>query len=277
MNRLLAVRIAVHVREILCSLKLAVASFPPQRGRERGGVAPTASGLARGLPLVLVIVLAVAAGHRPAHAAGPVTVSVSPATATAGVGTDVTLNINAANVLQPGLGGYVILLKWDPAVLSMTSLVDGGWVTTGQILVLCTTPIINNTGINAGTAELDCTPIFGFGTGVTGSGVLAQAVFHAVAPGSTTIDVAGSSLLDPSNIVIQSTLANGSVTVPIPPTPVPGSVGGIAEEIDQRALPPQMASAGAGQGRSVVAISLVLAGSLAAAGAAAHRVRTSRR
>ena len=181
--------------------------------------------LSRGLLLVSVVAAAFAMSHRAAHAADPSAISVAPATASADAGDDVALDIDAANIpAQPGLGGYLIVLKWDPAVLVLTSFTDTGWVTSGEIVVICTTPMIDNT---SGTAEADCTPIIGFGSGVstTAPNALAHAVFHAKAPGSTAIDLSGSSLLNSSNVALTTTLANGSVTVAAAPTATPSPVG----------------------------------------------------
>ncbi len=170
----------------------------------------------RGFLLALGVVATFTMGHRPAQAAEPSLLSVSPAAASASAGDDVALDINAANVpAQPGLGGYLIVLTWDPGVLTLTSLADAGWVTGGQVIVVCTTPIIDN---DAGTAEIDCSPVIGFGAGVstTEPHVLAQAVFQAKAPGTTAVDLTDSVLLNTSNVAMTSTLTGGSVTVTAP-------------------------------------------------------------
>jgi hypothetical protein len=159
------------------------------------------------------LAFAFAVGHGAAQAADTAAISVSPGSATASVGDDVTLDINVANVpTAPGLGGYVIVVQWDPAVLQLTSLADAGWVTGGNIIVVCDAAAINNT---AGNAELDCTPTLAFGTGVTTTAphVVAQAVFHAKAPGTTAVNLTGSSVMNPSNIALTSTISGGSVTV----------------------------------------------------------------
>ncbi len=210
--------------------------------------------------LVLVVLTAatlaaaLATTHRVARAADPVTIAVSPATANATVGDDVALDITAANVpVFPGLGGYLILLEWNPAVLTLTSLTDSGWVTSGQIVVICTTPAIDNV---AGNASADCTPVFGVPPGVSTSAprALAQAVFHPAGPGSTAINLTGSNLLDPSNVVITSTLTGGSVTVSSQ-----ASVGGIAEPPDLAALPPRPRSFGVPPAAYAAGIAAILA------------------
>ncbi len=210
-------------------LRRPAPSVTPEPGRVPGAPPLNEWRLSRGLLLLFVIVATLTTSQRPAEATGLPNVSVAPATATAGIGADIALDVDASNVSLPGLGGYVIVLQWNPAVLTLTSLIDSGWVPSGQVIVICTTPIIDNTN---GTAELDCTPLFGYGDGVTTSGpqALAHAVFQAKASGTSTIDLTGSSLVDPSSIEIASTLTNGSVTVP-------GSVGGIAQSPDVAALP----------------------------------------
>jgi hypothetical protein len=181
-----------------------------------------------GLGLAIFAALIVPLG---ASAADSPTLAVSPAAVSAVTGDDIGIDITAANVpAQPGAGGYLVVLKWDPAVLSLTSLVDAGWVTSGQIVVVYTNATIDNA---AGGAEADCTPVIGFGAGVStvAPHVLAHAIFHAKAPGSSAIELGGadppSSLLNPSNSDIATTLVNGSITVSAPvvaaasETPVP--------------------------------------------------------
>lgn len=176
------------------------------------------------LLLVFAAAGALAMGQGGARAATTAAIAVSPATATASEGADLPLDISAANIpTAPGLGGYLIVLKWDPAVLELTSIADSGWVTGGGIIVVCSAPTIDNA---AGTADADCTPVVAFGAGVstTEPHVLAQAVFHAKAPGTTAIDLTGSTLSNPSGVELISTLSGGSVTVAAPPpsaTPSP--------------------------------------------------------
>lgn len=177
--------------------------------------------LSRGLLLASIVAATFAMQGRGAYAADPSIISVEPPAASANVGDDIPLDINAANIAEsPGLGGYLLVLRWDPAVLTLTSITDSGWVTSGDAVVVCTTPTIDN---GAGMAEADCTPVLSFGAGVSTSGpqALAHAVFEAKAAGTTAIDLTGSSLLNTSNVAITSTLTNGSVTVgaPSPATP----------------------------------------------------------
>ncbi len=172
------------------------------------------------LGAILFGAVCIFAPGRTAVAAGP-TVAVSPASANAVVGGDVTLDFTVDAVGAPGLGGYLIVLKWDPAILSLTSFDDSGWVTGGNIIVVCDPPTIDNA---AGLASLDCSPLLAFGSGVTTTTTqnLAQAVFHAKAAGTTPIDITGSNLLNPSAVEVAATLASGTVNVAVAPTSTPG-------------------------------------------------------
>lgn len=183
----------------------------------------------RVLIVTIALISAFTITQRTAFAVGPASVSVSPSAVSATVGDDVALDITVANVpAQPGLGGYVVALTWDPAVLSLTSLVDSGWLAAkgGNVVAFCETLGIDNA---AGTASADCTPILAFGPGVSPSGALASAVFHAKSPGSTAINLGGSSLKGTSeSSTIASTLTGSTVTIGAPAqvaattdTPVP--------------------------------------------------------
>jgi hypothetical protein len=177
------------------------------------------------LPRLLLIFAAsalFALGQRGAQAADTAAISVAPAAATVSAGDDVSLDGMVANVPSaPGLGGYALGLKWDPAILQLVSITDSGWVGSGAVIVLCDTAGIDNV---AGTAGFGCSPIFANGPGVTTTAphALVHAVFHAKVPGTTTIDLTGSSVMNPSNVALTGTISGGSVQVTAPsasPTP----------------------------------------------------------
>lgn len=186
--------------------------------------------------LIAGLFLVITAGAlREARAVGPAT-SVSPASTRVGVGSDVTLDIDAAGIGSPGIGGYVVTLSWDPSIASLTSLTDAGWVTGGLLIVFCSTATIDNT---LGIASLDCTPLPLFGEpGVTTTAphVMAQAVFHGESSGFTaiTLDGPNTTLLDNVGDPLASTISNGSLRVM-------AGAGGVA-------LPPDVAALAATDG-----------------------------
>jgi hypothetical protein len=150
---------------------------------------------------------------RPAGAAGPA-IAISPASANAAAGSDVTVEITADGVpASPGLGGYSIVVRWDPAVLSLASFDDTGWIEGGDVVVHCDIPTtIDNAD---GTAKADCSPerANGDGLAATAPQALLRAVFHAEATGTTSIDLSDSYLLTPSAAPVSATLINGVVTI----------------------------------------------------------------
>ncbi len=238
----------------------------PHRSLRRVAVIATAA-----LAIVAAAIVAVAASSpRQTAAAGP-TILVSPAAVSSGVGQDVNIDIDVADIATPGLGGYVVVMRWDPAVLSLTSLSDSGWVTSGGLIVLCSAPTIDNTG---GSAELDCTPFpFPPGDGVTTTAPhpIANAVFHTKSIGTTAIDLAPaptpSSLLDPAaNEITPLTITNGTVTVVL-------SVGGEAREPDQASLPVRGDGGRGGELRYGAIIAVALAAAAAASWRFARRLR----
>lgn len=170
--------------------------------------------LLRALLLAVTLTAVVARPQHAAQAAGPAVVAVSPASTSTTVGDEIVIDITAANVPeQPGIGGYLIVLEWDAAVLTLTSISDAGWLTAkgGNILPYCDPPDIDNV---AGTAAADCSPILAFGLGASPSGPLVHAVFRARAPGSTAISLEGSALKGTSeSSTIDSSITGGTVTV----------------------------------------------------------------
>ncbi len=172
------------------------------------------------LAALLLGATAMLAPARTTAAAGP-TLAVTPASSNAVVGADVALDITVASVpASPGVAGFYVQLKWDPALLSLTSLAEADWIGSGDIYPVCTTIVDNGSG----GAAADCTPalVFGDGLSTTAPQALVHAVFQAKAAGTTSIDLAGSYLKNPSNIEVAATLANGSVTVSPAPTSTPG-------------------------------------------------------
>jgi len=173
-----------------------------------------ASRTALALPIAAILIGALASGRVPAAGAATASISVSPASVSFAAGADISLDYTVANVASsPGIGGYLIAVKFDPAVLEMTGMTDSGWVPSGENIVFCGASEIDN---DAGTAVQYCSPVPLFGApGVATDAprAIARSSFHAKGAGTSTIDIAGSYLHSPSDTDIASTLENGSVTV----------------------------------------------------------------
>lgn len=142
------------------------------------------------------------------------TISVSPASVQVEPGDDVAIDYLVGDVAPlPGIGGYVLSVRFDPAVVELVTLVDGGFATGGDNVVICgPTAIDNDLGI--GVLFCAAVPIFGApGVSTAQPVVLARSLFRAKAPGMSVIDLEGTYLQGPNSEAIASTLTNGSVTV----------------------------------------------------------------
>lgn len=171
--------------------------------------------ISRPLPFAALILLAVVLARAATVGAdGPAQITVAPGAKTATIGEDFSLDYDVANVAtSPGIGGYVIAVRFDPAILQMTALTDAEFVTKGQNIVFCDAASIDN---SAGTAAIGCVPVplFGApGVSTTAPRALARSTFHAKAAGTSAIDITDSTLESPSETNITSALTNGSVTV----------------------------------------------------------------
>ena len=149
-----------------------------------------------------------------ATAAGTAQIAFAPASASGASGAAVNVDITVASVdPAPGLGGYSVTVTFNPAVVHITSLQDSGWITSGQNVVICSTGTLDNA---AGKATAGCTPIPLFGApGVSTSAphALLHASFTGVAPGTSTLSLAGSTLSAPDGTAIAATTADGSIRV----------------------------------------------------------------
>ena len=89
--------------------------------------------------------------------AAEATISVSPASVQVRPGDDVAIDYLVGDVGPlPGIGGYVLSVRFDPAVLELVTLLDGGFVTGGDNVVICGPTAIDN---DAGIGVLFCAAV----------------------------------------------------------------------------------------------------------------------
>jgi hypothetical protein len=122
-----------------------------------------------------------------------------------------------------GLGGYDLMLSFDPAIIRAISVSDSGFVLSTGNIVVCVPSQIDNT---AGWAMLSCVtvPLFvGDGPTTTVPQLLATATFQPVASGSSVLSLEGTNLYDPSGMPLEVTLEHSEVTIAptAPPSPEP--------------------------------------------------------
>jgi hypothetical protein len=147
-------------------------------------------------------------------------VAVAPAETQAEPGAQFTVDytVNAAPS-PPGIGGYVLAVSFDPAVLELLSISDAGFVTGGEIIVLCSPANIDN---DAGIGVLACVPVPLFGApGVeaTTPTVFATSQFRAKQVGTSVLSLDGTYLQDPNGVRLDPSLIGGTVVVSAPQAP----------------------------------------------------------
>lgn len=154
----------------------------------------------------------------------PALLFASPSTVSADPGNEMVIDYLVDDVgTLPGLGGYLLSVKFDPSVLEMVTMVDGGFVTGGGNIVICAPPVIDNAG---GSGVLFCTtvPLFGApGVATAEPVVMARTLFKAKSLGSTALDLSDSYLKGPNEEAIASTSTGATVTVRAAPTATPAT------------------------------------------------------
>jgi hypothetical protein len=157
-----------------------------------------------------------------------------------------------------GLGGYTLLMDYNPAAVRALTVEDSGYVGSTGNASLCPSSAIEH---ETGRLGLFCftIPVFsGPGPRTDEPQVLAVISFEAVAPGSTVLDISDSTAIDPQGNGLGATTANGSVTVEgrpgHGPLPAASPADGTASERDAEEpseADTQLPAAGAGGGRAV--------------------------
>ena len=168
----------------------------------------------RGLVLALLAIFAFAAAGRLQAQEGPSLV-IDPPSQTVALEDgpfDVRLMVDDVTTDQ-GLGGYTLVLIYDPAVIQGLTITDSGYVASTENAVLCPASAIDN---EAGRLAHFCftIPILSQpGPQITEPQVLVTIRFEPVAEGTTILDLSETTLIDPQGNGLAATTADGEVTV----------------------------------------------------------------
>jgi cohesin domain-containing protein len=158
--------------------------------------------------LLVLSVLAFAAGQA-------ATVSIDPSSLTVGVGSAFDLNVNISSVSD--LFAFQFDIVFNPEVLSATSVSEGPFLLSGGTTAFVPGSIDNVGGEISVTAD----SLVGAVPGVSGDGVLATLHFAALAAGTSDISLSNIILLDSNLVTLDSTSADGSVTIGATTLPEP--------------------------------------------------------
>ena len=151
--------------------------------------------------LLLFSVVALAAG--PAMA--DTIVSVGPV-GPVSVGDAFAVDVNISGVND--LGAFQLDLLFDPAIVQLNNVNEGAFLPSGGPTFFIP-GFIDNVG---GSATFNADALLGV-PGVSGSGVLLEFDFQALAAGTSSLSLSNVILQDSVGNFIDSGLANGSVTV----------------------------------------------------------------
>ena len=122
---------------------------------------------------------------------------------------------------EQGLGGYTLVMIYDPSVVHARTVTDSGFVESTQNAVVCTNGIDNDLGR---LAQLCFTLSFFEQPGPQTSEpqLLATVTFEPVGEGTTSLDISSeSTLTDARGNTLAATVSNGTVTVQRVLTPGP--------------------------------------------------------
>ncbi|RME44473.1 MAG: hypothetical protein D6791_13075 [Chloroflexi bacterium] len=139
------------------------------------------------------------------------TVRVGPAAKLVKVGDVFTVNVRISCAVK--LAGYQVELRFDPAVVSVRSVGDGGFLGSGGGATFVAGPDVNN---GAGKATIGAV-VLRPGPFPSGSGTLASFTLEAVGPGSTDLGL-GVSLSDVNGQPVPAGASSGAVIVEPPST-----------------------------------------------------------
>lgn len=199
---------------------------------------------------------------------GPI-LSIDPASQTVELGSgpfEVRFMVENVTSLR-GLGGYTLAIAYDPTILRGLAITDSGFLESTDNLVICPASAIDN---DAGKLAHFCftIPILSqTGPQAPDAQVLTSVSFEPLQEGATTLDIAESSITDPSGNTLASTTSNGQIFVGL-------SAG--SENSDTTSNPtdspadidlPESGTASGGSDRTLlyIVVSLVAAGAIAIA------------
>ena len=183
-----------------------------------------------------------------------------------------------------GLGGYTLVMNFDPAILKGRTITDTGYVaSTGNPVICPASAIDNDEGVLAHlcfTLPIIPAP----GPQASNPQALVRISFEPVAAGTATLDISETTIVDPQGNTLAATTTNGQVTV----GGGPGAGPSVTEEPAGNSptatpaaggtqLPPSGSRPDDGTGPTALYIGLIVAGIVGLAALSAVTVIARRR
>jgi len=133
------------------------------------------------------------------------------------VGQSVTTDITVNNVTN--LGAYEVIITYDSSLVQFVSATDAGFLGSSGRTLFCPAPVILDLGGATRQLRFGCATT-GAVPGPSGSGILAQITWTAMAAGTALLDLEPS-LADPLGDSIFATAIDGEIVVATGPTFTP--------------------------------------------------------
>ena len=127
---------------------------------------------------------------------------------------------------EQGVGGYTLVMEYDPSVLEARSIGDSGFIESTDNPVLCPTSGIDNDEGRLAHLCLTLPILAQPGPQTSDPQLLVTVTFEPVGEGTTTLDISETKLVDAQGDDLEATTTNGQVTVgsAASPTGEPASV-----------------------------------------------------
>lgn len=165
--------------------------------------------------VLMVIVGGFAFDSPPAGAIPIVSIQTSDSTPTVGNSFNVSVDITSVT----DLFAFQFDITFDPTILAASTSSEGAFLPTGGATIFIPGTIDNTMG----TVTFIADSLIGSILGVDGSGALATLIFHALGPGTSSVDLLNVTLLDSALADISATAVGGAVSV-INAVPEPSSL-----------------------------------------------------
>ena len=169
--------------------------------------------------LVAAAVVMVGTDHAQAQSAASLFVDPPQQTIAPNTGSfEVRLMIDDVTASR-GLGGYTLVMEYDPSVVHGLAIADSGYLASTQNTVLCPSSATDN---DEGRLAHFCftVPLFAEeGLQPTDPQVLARITFEPAGEGTTELDIGETELIDPEGNVIEASARDGEVSVRAGATP----------------------------------------------------------
>lgn len=153
----------------------------------------------------------------------PASVAISPATQPALLGDPVPVAVRVSGA--ENIGAYQFDVMFDPSIVQLTSVTDGGFLSTTGRTVVSLPPVIDNT---TGVATVGAYS-FGTASGPSGAGDLATLTFTAVGVGSTNLALGNVVVSDVTGTTQPTSETPGTIDIALAvpsPTPTPSTALG---------------------------------------------------